>query len=157
MKPTLIQNIPSLLIPKELYKEEKIQEYWNVLHPDSQSEYLGKDDLGSFFLLYPKIDKEDSIHEISVLYKEFMNKFPNNEHAVCVNVYENGVNLLVIKNREIAYAGYFRISLKEDVLYHLANVTQQFFDDVPAIIFAYQQLPATVLRLLGNYYEMKKI
>jgi len=155
--PTLVQNTPFLLIPKELFKEEKIREYWNLLHPKSQSENLGKDDLINFFLLYPKPNDENSIHEISVLYKEFMEKFPKNEHAVCANVYEDGFCILVIKNREIAHASYFNYSVKEDVLYHIANISQHFFEDVAQIIFAYQQFPPTVLRLLDNYYEMKKI
>jgi len=155
--PTLIQNTPALLIPKELFNEEKIREYWNVLHPVSHLENLGKDDLENFFLLYPKPNDEDSIHEISILNKEFREKFPNNEHAVCMNVYEDGFNLLVIKNREIVYTGYFRLSVKEDVLYHLANASQHFFEDISAVVFAYQQLPAAVLRLLDNYFDMKKI
>jgi len=155
--PTLIQNTPALLIPKELFKEEKIREYWSILHPVSHFENMGKDDLENFILLYPKPNNEDSIHEISVLYKEFREKFPDNEHAVCINAYEDGLSLLVIKNREIAHASYFHYTVKEEVLYHLANASQHFFEDIFAVVFAYQQLPATVLRLLDNYYDMKKI
>jgi hypothetical protein len=155
--PKIVQNTPSLLIPKELFKEEKIREYWSALHPVSQYENIGKDDLENFFLIYPKANDKDSIHEISVLYKEFREKFPNNEHSICFNVYEEGFNLLVIKAQKMAYTGYFRFSVKEDVLYHLANISQHFFEDIYQIVFAYQQLPAEILRLLNNYYEMKKI
>jgi len=134
--PTLIQNTPVLLIPKELFRKEKIQEYWSVLHPSSQFINIGKDDLENFFLLYPKPNDEDSVHEISALYKDFLEKFPTQEHAICINVYDDGFNLLVIKTRDIAYAGYFRLSANDDVLYHLANTSQLFFEDIFQVIFA---------------------
>jgi hypothetical protein len=155
--PKIILNTPSLLIPKELFMEEKNREYWNALLPVSPFENIGKDDLENFFLLYPKVNDEDSIHEISVLYKKFRKKFSNIEQAICINVYEDGFNLLVLKSHKIEYTGYFCFSVKEDVLYHLANISQHFFEDIYKIVFAYQQLPSEILRLINNYYEMKKI
>ena len=152
-----VHNMPSLLIPKELFREEKIGEYWGILQPVSQIENIGKDELGDFFLLYPKPNKEDSNHEIFVLFNQFLRKFPKNEHAICINVHEDGFSLLVIKERNVLYTGYFRYIVKEDVLYHLANISQHFFEDINQIVFAYQQIPTAIIRLLENYYEMKKI
>jgi len=153
----VVRNTPSLLIPKELFQNEKIKEYWNVLYPCYPSENFGIDDLENFFLLYSKPNEEDSIHEISVLYKEFPGKFPNHEHAVCINVYEDGVSFLVIKDKSIAYTGYFKFSVNEEVLYHLTNIYQHYFENIYQVVFAYQQLSPAILRLLCNYYEMKKI
>ena len=155
--PEVIRNTPSLLIPKELFKEEKIQEYWNVLYPNSPSEKMGKDELENFFLLYPKPNDDDSIHEINVLYHEFLEKFQDNDDAICLNVYDDGFNLLVVKHRNMEYTGYFRFSVNEDVLYHLANISQHFFEDISQVVFGYQQLPTAILRLLDNFYDMKKI
>jgi len=155
--PTITHNTPTLLIPKELFKEEKIHEYWNVLYPDYSSEIIGKDELENFYLLYPTSNNEDSIHEISVLLKDFKEKFPNNENAICINVYDENLTLLVVKNQNIEYAGYFHFSVKEDVLYHLTNTAQQFFENISQVVFCYQQIFPAILRLLENYYEMKKI
>jgi len=153
----VVRNTPSLLIPKELFVEEKIQEYWSVLHSGSSLKNIGKDDLQNFYLLYIKPNESEAIHEITVLYKEFLEKFPNDAHAICINVYKEGFNLCVLKNRNIEYTGYFRYAVKEDILYQLANISQHFFEDILQIIFVYQQLSPTILRLLSNYYEMKKI
>ena len=154
---TRISNTPALLIPKELFKEEKIREYWNLLHPGYQPENLGKDNLKDLFLLYSKSEEEESTHEITILYEKFIEKFSDHEHAICINVHEIGFNLLVIKNRDIAYTGYFHYSGKEDVLYHLANVSQRFFEDISSVVFIYQQLPTSISHFLDHYYEMKKI
>jgi hypothetical protein len=154
--PTVIRNTPACLIPKELYKEEKIQEYWNVLFVTPHHETVVKDDLGEFFLLYQ--NKElDTVHEISLMYQYLQEKFPEHNHAICINVYDEGFNLLVVKNCKIAYTSYFHFSVNEDILYHLANVSQQFFENISQITFFYQQLTPPVLRLLNNYYEMKKL
>jgi len=155
--PTIVKNTPTLLIPKELYKEEKIQEYWNVLHPTSQHENIGIDFTENFYLLYPKPKYEDTIHEISAMYQDFTEKFSDKENAVCVNVYENDFSLLVIKNKTIEYTGYFQYTVNEDVLYHFTNVFQHFFENNPHVVFAYQQILPEILRLLNNYYEMKQI
>jgi hypothetical protein len=157
MMPSIVRNTPTLLIPKELFKEDKIQEYWSVLHPVSQLDNIGKDNLGNFYLLYPKPNDADSIHEINNIYIEFQNRFPNHAHAVCVNVYEKSFNLLVIKDKDVAYTGYFHFSVKEDILYHLINISQHFFEDISQVVLGYQQLSPAILRLLSNYYEMKKI
>jgi len=155
--PEIIRNSPSLLIPKELFEEEKIHDYWRVLHPEPPNEIIGKDDLENFFLLYSKPKEVDSMHEISVMYQELKEKYPNREHAVCINVYEDDFNVLVVKNREITYTGYFHYVVKEDVLYYLAHISQQFFENLSHVFFGYQQLSPTVLRLLNNYYEMEKV
>ena len=153
----IVQNTPSLLIPKEIFKEEQIHKYWNVLHPDAPHENIGKDELESYFLLYPKPKEVDSIHEISVLYKEFLEKFPNQENAICINLYDKSFNMLVLKNRSIIYSGYFLYSVNEDILYHITNIYRHFFDDGTQIVLGYQQLLPDALRLLNNYYEMVKI
>ena len=155
MMPTVIRNTPACLIPKELCNEEKIQEYWNVLSVNPHQERITKDDLGDFFLLYP--NKEwDAIHEISFMYQNFQKQFPEQNHAICLNVYETGFHILAIKDAKIVYVGYFQSSVNEDIMYHLANITQQFFENI-SVTFFYQQLPVSVLRLLNNYYEFKKM
>ena len=155
--PTVIRNTPACLIPKELFKEEKIQEYWNVLCVEPQYDNIEKDDLENCFLLYPKPKDTDSIHEITLMYNDLRKKFPNQTCAICINVYEDGFNLLALKNEHIVYTGYFHLSVKEDVLYHLINISQQFFENMAQIIFFYQQLSPTILRFLNHYFEMKKL
>jgi hypothetical protein len=153
--PTVVRNTPACLIPKELCKEEKIQEYWNVLAVTLLHEPVVKDDLGDFFLLYQS-KESDTVHEISLMYQYLQEKFPEHNHAGCINVYDEGFNLLAVKDGKIIYAGYFHFSVNEDILYHLANISQQFFENIQ-VTFFYQQLTPPVLRLLNNYYDMKKL
>ena len=154
---TVIHNTPVCLIPKELCKEEKIQEYWNMLYVTPQYESIGKDELENCFLIYPKPKDTDSIHEITFMYNDLQEKFPQQRDAICINVYEDGLNLLALKDGQIAYTGYFRISVKEDILYHLINISQHFFENMTPIAFFYQQLSPTLLRFLSQYFEMKKL
>jgi len=155
---TVIRNTPSCLIPKELFKEEKIREYWSVLYTmPSHHENIGKDDLGNSFLLYLKPISVDAVHEITLMYKDLHENLSNKTHAICINAYDDGFCLLALKDLQIAYAGHFHYSVKEDVLYHLTNIFQQFFENISQVIFFYQQLPPDILRLLNNYYEMKKL
>lgn len=153
--PTVIRNTPACLIPKELCNERKIQEYWNIWSVNPQQECIAKDDLGDFFLLYPNATSE-GIHEISFMYQNFQEQLPEHNHAVCLNVYETGFHILAVRDTKIVYAGYFQFSINEDIVYHLANIVQQFFENI-SVTFFYQQLPAPVLRLLNNYYEFKKM
>lgn len=154
---TIIRDTPSWFIPKELFREEKIQEYWSVLHTTSQVEEIGKDEVENFILLYPKPKDVHTVHEISLMYKDLREKFPENHHAVYVNVYDECFNLLLLKDADIAYSGYFRFSVKEDVLYHIANVAQKVFEDISQVTFAYKQAPPAIIYLLNDYYDMKKI
>jgi len=155
--PTVIRNTPACLIPKELCKEEKIQEYWNMLYVAPQYESIGKDELENCFLLYPKPKDADAIHEITFMYNDLQEKFPHQMNAICINAYEEGFNLLALKAGQIAYTGYFHISVKEDILYHLINISQQFFENTAQITFFYQQLSPTILRFLNQYFEMKNL
>ena len=155
--PTVIRNTPACLIPKELCKEENIQEYWSVLYATLQYESIEKDELKNCFLLYPKPKDTDTIHEITFMYNNLQEKFPHQACAICINVYEDGFNLLAVKDGNIAYTGYFHFSVKEDVLYHLINISQQFFESIASITFFYQQLSSALLRFLNNYFEMKKL
>lgn len=151
----VIKNTPSCLIPKELFKEELIKNYGSILHKSSHYEYFGKDDWGNFYLIYPKPNEEDSLHEMSMMYGQFREKYPNIEHAVGMDIDDNAIRILVFKNQEIAYSGSFSYDLNEDVLYHITNITQQFFDTNTPVDFYYQQISPQILRLLSNYYELK--
>jgi hypothetical protein len=155
--PAIICNTPVCLIPKELFKEEKIQEYWNILYPHPYHENLAKDDLERYFLLYPKPKEASAIHDISSMYKKIQEKYSHQADAICINVYDEVFNLIALKENAIVYAGHFCFSVKEDVLYHLTNISQQFFENIPQVTFFYQQLSSTILRLLTKYYEMKKL
>jgi hypothetical protein len=150
----IIRNTPSCLIPKDLFQEEKINEYWSVLNESSNLDSFGKDDLEQFFLVYPKSKQIDSIHEISLMYSSFREKFPNEMHAVCINVNEDGFNLLALREQRIAYTGYFQYAAPEDILYHISNLAQQIFSDISLVGFYYQQISPHILRLLNNYYNM---
>ncbi|MCL2246129.1 MAG: DUF3822 family protein [Lentimicrobiaceae bacterium] len=155
--PTVIRNTPSGLIPQELFKEEKIQEYWNVLYPEQQQVNIGTDDLKEFFLLYPKPKDTDTVHVISLMYNNLREKHPKQTEAICLEIADNNFNLLVLQNIEIVFAGYFLFSVKEDIVYHLANVSQQFFDDISQIIFYYNSLTPKMLSFLNEYFEMKQL
>jgi hypothetical protein len=155
--PEIIRNTPPCLIPKELFKEEKMNKYWDILVDKPNHNYFGKDDLENYFLIYAKPENVDSIHEITVTYNQLQQLFPERNNAICINVYDEGLTILVLKERLISYAGYITYATKEDVLYHLTHLAQQFFEDSASITFFYQQLPAPVLRLLNQYYEMNKL
>jgi hypothetical protein len=152
--PAIIRNTPACLIPKELFKEEKTQEYWNVLYPHQEN--MQKEDLDNYFLIYPKPKEADSTHDISSMYKEIRKKYPNQENSICINVFDEMFNIIALKENSIIYAGNFCFSEKEDILYHLTNISQQFFENI-SVTFFYQQLSTPVLRLLNKYYEMKKL
>jgi len=155
--PTVIRNTPSELIPQELFNTEKTQEYWNVLYPDLNNETIGIDKFGAFFLLYPKPKEEKTIHEITLLYQHIKEKFPNQANALGVKVYENNFNVLVMKDQNIVYVGYFNFAVNEDIVYHTANVAQHFFEDNTQITCFYKQLSSQMLKLLNVYFEMKQL
>ena len=155
--PIVIRNTPSGLIPQELFKEEKIQEFWNVLCPNSRNECIAADDLGHSFLLYPKPQNVETIHEISLMYKNIREQYPDEADAISIEVYDNDFNLLVLKDMNITFTGYFHFSVNEDIVYHLANVAQHFFEDVSQITFYYKQLSPKILQLLNEYFEMKQL
>jgi hypothetical protein len=99
----------------------------------------------------------DSIHEISCMYKKILEKYPQQACSICIDVYDEVFNIIALKENAIAYAGHFCFSVKEDILYHLTNISQQFYENVSQVTFLYQQLSANMLRLLNKYYEMKKL
>jgi len=151
--PTVIRNTPTELVPQELFNAEKIQEYWNVLYPNHNNETIGADELGEFFLLYPKPKDVDTVHEITLMYQNLREK-PN---AIGIEVYKNSFNVLVVKNSNVAFIGYFNYVINEDILYHLANVSQHFFEDIASITIFYKQLSSKMLILLNKYFEMKQL
>jgi len=155
--PTTIHNAPFCLIPKELFKEEQMSEYWNLLYPPPSPENYGIDELENSFLIYPKSNDEDTVHEIGLIYKILREKFSDQANIIFINLWEEKIYLLVIKEHALAFAGYINYTVKEDVLYHLANISQQYFEDILLVNFMYQQLSPSVLRLLNNYYEMKPL
>ncbi|MDR2972295.1 MAG: DUF3822 family protein [Bacteroidales bacterium] len=152
--PTIVRNTPFCLIPKELFIKEQVQEYWKILYTLPNPKNFGIDDFQSFFLIYPKIADEDSVHEIIFMYNNLQEKFPNHANSIFLNEFEHEYYLLVILNHEIAFAGYFQYAEQEDVLYHMASVSQHYFDDNYSVVYAYQQLSPKILRLLNNYFEM---
>jgi len=156
-EPLIIYNTPSLFIPKELFKEEKLNEYWNVLCGYSQQGELGKDDLENYTMLYVKPKNCEATHETTHLYKMIKEKFPEQLEAVCINVYDDTCYLLVLKDNEVAFSGYFHYTVNEDVLYHIVNITQHFFENNFKVTFFYQQLSPAILRLLNEYFEIKKL
>ena len=154
---TQICNSPSCLIPKEFFDEEKIQEYWKVLYPKQSHESIGIDDLERFFLLYTKPQNVESVHDIHLMYNSLTDKCSDLEDAICINVYEEGFNVLVLKNRNIEFVGYFHFSVKEDILYHLVNISQHFFEDFYQVDLFYKQLSPSLMHLLNNYFIMKQL
>ena len=155
--PETLHNTPFCLIPKELFKKEQIHEYWNVIYPEPNTENFGVDELENFFLIYPKSKEEESVHEISLIYGELRAKLPNQENIFFINLLDEKIYLLVIKDHTLAFAGYFNYTVKEDVLYHLTNILQHYFENILQVDFRYQQLSSSVIRLLNNYYEMKPL
>jgi hypothetical protein len=152
----VIRNTPAELIPKELFKEEKIQEYWSVLYSNISQESIGIDDVEECFLLYPKPKDMDTRHEISILYKNIREQFPNEAHAVCLDIFDNNLTLLVLKDMNIVFTGNINFSVNEDIVYHLANISLHFFEDISQITFYYEQLSPKILRFLKKYFEMQQ-
>jgi len=152
--PAIIRNTPFCLVPKVLFQEELLHEYWDLLHAPPRSESLGKDDLENLFLLYPKPKNEDTVHEITLMAENLRENFSHQANIIFLNVYEEGFYLLVVKDQTLAFAEYFHYTVKEDILYHLANTAQQYFETISHVTFVYQKLPPSVLRLLNHYYEM---
>ena len=154
---TLLHNTPFCLIPKELFKKEQIHEYWNVMYPPPQPENFGVDELENFFLIYPKANDEETVHETYLIYKNLREELPNQGNIIFLNLLDEKIYLLVIKDHTFAFAGYFNYTVKEDVLFHLANISQQYFENILQVDFVYQQLSSNVLRLLRNYFELKPL
>jgi len=152
-----IVNTPSCLIPKEMYIEEMGLDYLNLLIPENQYESLGKDQLENYFLLYPKRNDGDSIHEITVMYNNIKDKFPDHSHAACIHEYKDKCNLLVLNHETIFYSGQLQFSVKEDILYHLAHILLHHFENVSQITVYYKHLSPAVLHLLSDYFEMKQL
>jgi hypothetical protein len=151
---TVIQNTPTGLIPKELFKEEKTQEYWNVLCPNLPHEKIGVDELEEFYLLYPKQHNDvDTIHQINLIYQNIKEK----SDAIALDLYKNSFNLLVLKNMNIAFTGYFNFAVNEDIVYHIAHVALQYFEDISQINVYYKQLSPTILNFLKRYFEMVQL
>jgi hypothetical protein len=155
--PETLHNTPFCLIPKELFKKEQIHEYWDLLYPAPQPENFSIDELENFFFIYFKSKDEETVHETYLIYNNLREKLPNQENIIFVNLLDEKIYLLVIKDHTLAFAGYFNYTVKEDVLYHLTNISQQYFENILQVDFRYQQLSSSVLRLLNNYYEMKSL
>jgi len=155
--PQIISNTPFCLIPEELFKEEQINEYWSVLCANPCLDYFGKDIFDDSVLIYPKTNVDESVHEITLMYNNLREKLPSSQNIIFLYVFETGFYLLTVKEKTIAFAGYFKFSVIEDILFHLANISHQYFEDISQVVFAYQQLPPPVLRLLNNYFEMVQI
>ena len=155
--PTTICNTPAGLIPQELFKEEKIQEYWNVLYPNLYQEFMGIDKLGEFVLLYPKPKDEETTHEITRMYQTMIEKFPQQTNTIGLYIYENSFSMLAVKDRNVVFVGFFYFSADEDIVYHLAHVSHHFFENISQIKFYYQQLSPKMLHLLNNYFEMTQL
>jgi len=154
---TVVRNTPSCLIPKELFKEETIQEYWNVLFPNSYNESIGCDNFEDSFLLYPKPQNTESIHEVSLMYKNIREQFFDKSEAICLNVDENICNLMILKDLNILFMGHFNFSVNEDIVYRLVNFSQHFFENISNITFFYRQLPPTTPSFLKKYFTMIQI
>jgi hypothetical protein len=154
---TTVSYTPFSLIPKQLFKEEKIIEYFNFLVHKPANENVGKEELENYYLIYPKQKEEDSIHVISLMFNNILEKNPEPSHLICINAHEDFLHLLCIKEHKIEFAGFFHFSVKEDVVYHVANVYQQYYENIFPVDFYYLQLTPDVLRLLDNYFEMKKL
>jgi len=155
--PTVISNTPVGLVPQELFKEEKTREYWNVLSQNQYQEHIGVDHLEYSFLLYPKPQDVETIHEITLMYNNLKNRSPKSIDAICLDVYENDFNLLVLKDMNLMLAGYFHFNTKEDIVYHLANVSQHFFEDLSQITYYYKQLSPKILHFLEDFFEMQQL
>ena len=153
---TVISSSPFCLIPKELYDEKNIHDYWNALYPDNVNENIGTDDIESSYLLYPKPNNVDARYELSVSYNRIKRKLQNHANIVYICTFENELKLLVIKDNNLVYIGCLHFDTKEDVLYHLANVSQHYYENNLQVIFLYQQLTASILRLLKKYFDIKK-
>jgi hypothetical protein len=154
---TSIYHTPSCLIPKKLFKEEKKIEYFDFLINKPTYENIGKEELENYSLVYPKHKEEDSIHVISLMYQNIKENISEQSHIFCVSEHENTLHFLCIKEHKIEYAGFVNFTVKEDVLYNITNVFQQFYENISQVNFFYQQLTPDVLRLLVNYFEMKKL
>jgi len=155
--PAVVHNTPACLIPKELFKEEKAQVYWYVLYPNFHCDSIAKDDLDNFYLLYPSSKNADSIHETTSMYNSLRKNFPQQSDAICINIYDGWLSLLALKDNQIAYAGYFCFSVREDILYHIANISQQFFEDLSQILIYYSQISTQNLLFLKEYFELKQL
>ena len=155
--PTVIRNTPSCLIPKELFREEKMEEYWQTLSSEFDYETIGKDDVNNFFLIYPKYSKENSIHEISLMYHDFIKKFPSSNNSICINVYDESFYILALNNQNIVFSGFFNSAETEDIIYHIANISKKIFEKESIINYYYQQLTSAVLNMLNTYFEMKPL
>ena len=155
--PETLHNTPFCLIPKELFKKEQISEYWNLLYPEPHPQNFAVDELENCFLIYPKTKDEEVVHEINLSYKKLREKYPNQANIILSNLLDEKIYLLVIKDYTLVFTGYFKHTVKEDVLYHLAHTSQQYFENSLPVDFVYQQLSPSILRLLNNYYEMKPL
>jgi hypothetical protein len=155
--PVIIRNTPAGLIPKELFSKEKTQEFWNILFPNHYQEIIGVDKLEEFFLLYPKSKDVETQHHISILYQNINEKFPHQKQAMGFDGSENSFNVLLLKDMNIVFAGFFTFSVYEDIVYYLANVSQHFFDNISQITIYYQQINSKIWSLLNQYFELKQI
>jgi len=155
--PTTLYNTPFCLIPNELFVQEQILEYWKVMYPPPHPKNFGIDKLENFFIIYPNSKDEETVHEVTHIYNNLCDKFPNKVNIIYINLRDEKIFLLVIKDQTLAFTGYFNYSVKEDVLYHLTNIFQKYFENSLLVDFVYQQLSSSVLRLLNNYYKMKPL
>jgi hypothetical protein len=154
---TTVYNTPFCLIPKELFNEEKKWDYFEMFFQKSAPEFMGKDEMDSYYLFFPKQTEEESIHIVSFMYKSVKEKTPELSDVICAYVWEDKLFLIALKECKIEYAGFHYFTVKEDVVYHIANVTQQFFDTNFKPEYYYLQLIPEQLRLLCTFFEMKKL
>ncbi|MDR0206541.1 MAG: DUF3822 family protein [Bacteroidales bacterium] len=154
---TTVYTTPFCLIPKIFFNEEKKRDYLDIFFEKPISQFMGKEEMDSYFLIYSTQTAEESTHIISLMYKNIKEITQELSDVICVNVYEDELFLLVLKKGKVEYAGFNYITVKEDVVYHIANVAQQFFENNSQPEYYYLQLIPEQLRLLCNYFTMKKL
>ena len=155
--PIIVPNSHFCLIPKELFKEEKKQLYWNTLYPDIHCDNIAKDDFGDFYLLYANSKNAESIHGITFMYNSLQKNFSQQADAICLSICDNRFLILALKDYQLVHSGYFYFSVQEDILYHIVNLSQHFFEDFYQTPIYYNQISQKNLSFLKEYFEMTQI
>ena len=166
----LIENSDWQLIPNELFREENMNELFDLEFGKSENEKLK-------FILLPKWGIHLVYRVPSVMIDFFEGKYPEavvehhvsrllkkkiekSENAVYANLRKDSIDILLVKDNTLQLANSFDSKTNEDICYFILNVYEQFqlnTENFTLNIIHENALDEELIKLLTDYIVKVKV
>lgn len=148
--PQIVRSSPPLLIPNELFTEDKLLDYWTMCNQTIPIERLGIDELDSYRVLYTKPNNDFTVHILTKIYQA-----AKENNSICIDFERNVLNCVLFSNAKLEFAGQFAVDSETDLLYHVTRLLQYHHVNTKEVVIYYYKLPEHYLELLQEYYLLK--